>query len=142
MIHKNREIFGQKYQRKANRFSTTQEIPCILWNPKVHYRIYKCPTPVPILSHIDPVHVPTSHFLKIHLNIIIPSTPGSSKWSPSHRFHHQTPVHTSSLPHRFTVTISVINLIVTVDIKHSFYLQLRFRIRAVKHCAVADILIA
>ena len=55
---------------EANRFSATQEIPRILWNLKVHYRTQKCPPPVPILSHIDPIHTPTSHFLKINLNII------------------------------------------------------------------------
>ena len=41
---------------------------------------------------------PTSH-LKIHLNIILLSTPDSPKWSFSLRFRHQNSVYNSPLPH-------------------------------------------
>ena len=58
-----------------NWFAASQEIPRISRNPKVHYRTHKRPPPVSILGQPNPVHIPTSHFLEFHPNIIHPSTP-------------------------------------------------------------------
>ena len=63
-----------------------------------------CPYPEPDQS--SPCS--PSHFLKIHLNIILPSTPGSSKWSVSLRFPQQNPAYITALPIRATWPVYLI----------------------------------
>jgi len=84
-----------EHSPSSNWFCSSQEIPCIFWNPKVHHCTHKCPPPVPILSQLHPIPTTPSNFLKIHLNIILTSTSGSPQWSLSFRLPHQNPVHPS-----------------------------------------------
>jgi len=58
---------------QANSHSASQEIPSLICKPKVHYRIHKSLSLVPILSQMRPVHIFPPCFLKIHSNIILPS---------------------------------------------------------------------
>ena len=62
---------------------------------------------------MDPIHTSTSHFLEIHFNIILPSTPGSPKWSLSLRFPHQNPVCVYPLTHtcQCPTQLTLLNLI-------------------------------
>ena len=45
---------------EANCFLASQENLRILWNPKIHYRVYNTSQLIPILSQINPVHAPIS----------------------------------------------------------------------------------
>jgi hypothetical protein len=64
---------------ETNRFSASQELPRIFWSPKVHYRIHKCPQPVPVLSQLNPIHAPHLTFwlsiliLSFHLRLVLPN---------------------------------------------------------------------
>ena len=94
---------------EANWFAVSQEIPRISRNSKVHYRTHKRPPPVSILGQPNPVHIPTSHRLEIHPNIIHP--PRSPPWSPSLRFPQQDPIHPPvSYPHNTKDEIIVLNI--------------------------------
>ena len=87
------------FLEKLTGLQLVKKFPAFLWNSKVHYRTQKRPPPVPILGQPNPVHIPTSHLLEIHPNIIHPSTPRSPQWSLSLLFPHQDPIRPPLLTH-------------------------------------------
>jgi hypothetical protein len=60
----------------------TQEIPRILLNPKLYYRIHDSPPAVLVLSQIDSTNAPPPHPTSGRFVLILSShlTPGCSKW--------------------------------------------------------------
>jgi len=65
---------------KANSSPSSKEIPCILWNSEVHYHVHKSLKIVHIVIQMNAPSVLPSCFHKIPFNIILSSTPLSSKW--------------------------------------------------------------
>ena len=111
----------------ANWFAASQEFPRISRNPKVHYRTHKRPPPVSILDQPNPVHIPTSHLLEIHPNIIHPSTGRSPQWSLSLRFPHQDPIQPPS-PHPYAPHAQPISFF-------SFLSPAQYWVRSTNHLA-------
>jgi hypothetical protein len=56
--------------REAANCAATQELPSILWNPMVHYRVHRSPPLVPIQSQINPIHAIPSYLSKMSIAIL------------------------------------------------------------------------
>jgi hypothetical protein len=50
--------------------AATHELLSILWNPEVHYRVYKIPPLVSTTSQSSPVNTTPSYLSKINFNIV------------------------------------------------------------------------
>jgi hypothetical protein len=101
---------------EAANCAAAQELPSILWNPNVHFRVHKSPPLIPILSQINPTHTVSSYLYKIHFNIVHPPTPWSSQWSLTFWFSHQYPICIHLLPIRATchAQLILLNLIIVI----------------------------
>jgi len=84
---------------EANSHSASQEIPHIVWNPKLHYRVHKSRPLVLILNQLHPVYTFPHYFRKTHFNIIFSFKPGSSKLPLPFRLSDQNFVFISLLFH-------------------------------------------
>ena len=132
---------------EANWFAASQEIPRISQNPKVHYRTYNRPPTVSILGQPNPVHIPTSHLLEIHPNIIHSSTPRSPQWSPSLRFPQQHPIHlplsthTRHMPSPSVQRLKLTEQILVFYIKVKKVKQSRYKRRVAQRLTFPDYVI-
>jgi hypothetical protein len=58
---------------EAANCAATQQLPSILWNPKVHYRVHKSPPLVSIPSQLNHIHTIPSHPTSLRSILILPT---------------------------------------------------------------------
>jgi len=46
----------QSLSQETGSLPTSQEIPCLLWNPKIHCFVHKSQPLGPFLSQMNPIH--------------------------------------------------------------------------------------
>ena len=137
---------------EANSSSATQEIPRILWNSKVHYRIHKSPLTVSILSQIDPVHTAPSYFSEIHFNIILLGNEMESRaWralscvvrTDTYRARsrtHQKPLALCTATHRtLTLSLQPLRFLQTCETQHTWVREVKtvfnsYNLKALINC--------
>jgi hypothetical protein len=78
-------------------FSASKNIFSMLWNQKIHHRIYKSPL-APFLCQMYPIYTLSSCSYKTHFNISLPFKSRSSKWFLSFRIYNQISICISLLP--------------------------------------------
>jgi hypothetical protein len=76
-----RNSMKQSPSWEANSCSTGQEMPRLLWNPKVHYRVHRSLLMEFILSQMSLANTLIICFLKTCFNTMLPSPPRSPNWA-------------------------------------------------------------
>ena len=89
---------GRVLLDKLTRFIIGKKVPAFYGTRRLITAFKRAPT-CPYSEPDQSSPCSSSHFLKIHINIIIPSMPGTSEWCLFTRFPRQSPLSNSSFPH-------------------------------------------
>jgi hypothetical protein len=99
---------------EAANCAATQELPSILWKPKVQHRVHKSHLLVPILSHINPIHtilstsVRSISILSTHLRLGLPGGSFPLLFSPVSYMHSFSPIRSTCTAHLILLDLIIL----------------------------------